>query len=351
MLALLACDVHAQSLREAAEESARLVGSAARSSQLSEPLYATTLAREFNLLEPEDELKWEVIHPAPTTFDFLPADRLVAFARMHGLKVRGHTLVWHQQLPAWVKEGQFSPAQLHRLLEEHIRVVVGHYRGEVFAWDVVNEAFDENGQLRSTLWYDSPGIGAGPGAAYIELAFRWAHATDPDALLFLNEAECETVNRKSDAIYKVVQEFKQRNVPLDGIGLQMHIFDLNPDLAGIAANIHRFAALGLQVHITEMDVAVPVDAVGRPRDPQDTVRQADIYGKIASICFSEPRCRVLQTWGFTDKYSWIRSSTHGAKGAALAFDASYAAKPAYFALRKAFLIPATPLTPPSGDAR
>lgn len=335
LLWLFARGAIAQSLRDVADASGRLIGTAARSSQLTEPLYAATLSREFNLLEPEDELKWEVIHPAAKTFDFLPADRLVIFARMHGLKVRGHTLVWHRQLPRWLEDGEFSPAQLHRLLEDHIRTVVEHYRGQIFAWDVINEAFDENGQLRSTLWYDKPGIGL--GSTYLELVFRWAHEADPDALLFLNEAEAETVNRKSSAIYKVLQDFKTRHVPIDGIGLQIHIFGLDPDFVGIAANIHRFAALGFEVHITEMDVAVPINAADRVRNSEDAGRQAEIYRRIASICFGEPRCRVLETWGFTDKYSWIGSSTHGAKGAALPFDAAYAAKPAYFGLRQGMM--------------
>lgn len=335
-------------LRDAASN--RLVGAAARSSQLSEALYAATLAREFNLLEPEDELKWEVIHPQPATFDFLPADRLVAFARMHDMKVRGHTLVWQKQLPPWltgatVKNG-ISAAQLNALLKAHIEAVVGHYRGKVFTWDVVNEAFDENGRLRSTLWYDSPGIDVGPGTAFIETALRWTHAADPDALLFLNEAECEAVNRKSDTIYKVAQDFRRRGVPLDGIGLQMHIPDLKPDFEGIAANIHRFAALGLQVHITEMDVAVPVDPAGNPRNPEDVARQAGIYRRIAQICFSEPRCTALQTWGFTDKYSWIRSSSKGTKGAALLFDGLYTPKPAYFGLREGMQAPPASATAP-----
>jgi endo-1,4-beta-xylanase len=341
----------AQSLRARADLADRLVGSAARSSRLNEPLYAVALGREFNLLEPEDELKWEVLHPTPATFDFLPADRLLSFARGHGMKMRGHTLVWHHQLPPWLSDGHFSPDQLRRLLEEHIRIVVTHYRGQVFAWDVVNEAFDENGQLRSTLWYNAPGIGSGPGTAYIETALRWARAADPDALLFINEAECETLNRKSDALYKALGDFKRRGLPLDGLGLQMHIFDLNPDFPGIAANIHRFAALGLQIHITEMDVAVPVDPEGQPRNPSDSIRQAEIYRKIASICFSEPGCTAFQTWGFTDKYSWIRSSTRGAKGAALLFDASYAAKPAYFAVREALPEPPGPPNRPLREPR
>ena len=137
----------AQSLRKEADRTNRLIGSAARSSQLGEPFYAFTLGREFNLLEPEDELKWEVLRPTPAEFNFAPADRLVSFARTHGMHVRGHTLVWARQIPPWLAEGTFSPAQLHRLLHDHIRTVVSHYRGQVFAWDVVNEAFDENGRV------------------------------------------------------------------------------------------------------------------------------------------------------------------------------------------------------------
>jgi endo-1,4-beta-xylanase len=338
-LSILGVDANRRTLREQAEQSGRLIGAAARSSQLNEPLYAMTLAREFNLLEPEDELKWEIVHPDVTRFDFVRGDRLVMFARMHGLKVRGHTLVWHHQIPPWLADGQFSPAQLHHLLEDHIRTVMEHYRGQVFAWDVVNEAFDENGQLRSTIWSSRPGIGVGTGTAYIETALRWAHAADPDAHLFLNDAECETVNRKSDAMYRVLQDFKQRRVPLDGIGFQMHVSDLNPDFSGIAANIRRFAALGFEVQITEMDVAVPVDASGRPWHLEDVARQAEIYRKIAAICFSEARCTALQMWGFTDQYSWIRSSTHGAKGAALPFDSNYAPKAAYFGLRDGLAVP------------
>ena len=188
----------------------------------------------------------------------------------------------------------------------------------MFAWDVVNEALDENGELRSSIWYDRPGIGlAGKGPAYIEQAFRWAHAADPDALLFYNDAEGEAVNHKSDAIYAIVKDFKRRGVPIDGIGLQMHIFDLQPDVASIAANIDRFTALGVQVHITELDVALPTDTSGNLRIPSDLLKQAEIYRQIAATCLSRRCCTALQTWGFTDKYSWIRSFFRGNKGSAL----------------------------------
>ena len=157
------------SLREAARSSGVLIGAAVRPAQLSEAAYASTLAREFNMLEPEDALKWEVVHPARQSFDFSQADQIVEFATQHGMKVRGHTLVWHHQNPKWLTEGKFTSAELAQILEQHIKTVVGHYRGKIFAWDVVNEAFAElrQGELRSTIWRDQPGIGlAANGALY-----------------------------------------------------------------------------------------------------------------------------------------------------------------------------------------
>jgi endo-1,4-beta-xylanase len=352
-----------QTLRESAQGRQILIGTAVRPSQLSEALYTSTLAREFNMLEPEDALKWEVVHPRRHDFDFSQADQILEFATKHSMKVRGHTLVWHRQNPKWLTEGHYTSTELGHILEDHIKTVVGHYRGKIFAWDVVNEAFDEvrPGNLRSTIWRDQPGfalgrndpdsspeprassnpVGAEPVAssskqtyAYIEQCFRWAHEADPQALLFYNEAEAETINTKSDAIFSMVRDFRQRGAPIDGVGLQMHISNLNADVASVSANIKRLTELGVQVHITEMDVALPVDSNGNAR-AEDLNRQADIYRDLAIACLSHPGCTAIQTWGFTDKYSWIGSHTKHRQGAALLFDQNYRAKPAYKALRDA----------------
>ena len=329
--------VREQSLREAAQDSGMLIGTAVRPAYLSESVYASTLAREFNMVEPEDVLKWETVHPDPQSFDFSQADQIVDFATRHEMKIRGHTLVWHQQNPKWLTEGKYTSGELAQILEKHIKTVVGHYRGKIFAWDVVNEAFDElqPGKLRSTIWRDQPGIGlAGNGSAYIERCFRWAHEADPQALLLYNEAGAETMNPKSDAIYAMVRDFRQRGVPIDGVGFQMHVANLHSDVSSVSANIKRFTALGVQIHITEMDVALPVDTGGSPR-PEDLQKQADIYREVATACLSHPRCTAIQTWGFTDKYSWIGSHSKKTQGAALPFDRNYGAKPAYRALRDA----------------
>lgn len=324
----------AQSLRERADPLGFLVGTAVRPYALSDQQYSATLGREFNMIEAEDAMKWWVLRPDQSTFDFTQADRIVGFAETHRMKVRGHTLVWGWTNPAWLTSQAFTAEQLAQLLREHITRVAGHFRGKVFAWDVLNEGFDEKGKVKASIWYDQPGIGlSGKSTAYIEQVFRWAHEADPDALLFYNDGGAETLNAKSDALYAMVKDFRRRGVPIDGIGLQMHIFDLPPDVAGINANIARFTALGVQVHLTEMDVALPVDTNGNAT-AEDLAIQAEIYREIASICLAHPGCNAIQTWGFTDKYSWVGSATKKTKGAALLFDRNYRPKPAYEAVQK-----------------
>jgi endo-1,4-beta-xylanase len=224
------------------------------------------------------------------------------------------------------------------MLQQHIETVMKHYAGQVFAWDVVNESFLADGRVEPSIWYDQPGIGfAGKGTAYIEQAFRWARAADPKALLFYNDYDTEGINPKSDAVYAMLKDFKARGVPVDGVGLQMHIFNLSTkDISTLTANIARLAALGLEVHITEMDVGIPIDAKGRLLNRADLSTQADIYCFVMKACLEQPRCTAVQTWGFTDKYTWVTDYTKGQKGAPLIFDQDYAPKPAYRALLDAF---------------
>lgn len=322
----------AQSLREEADNAGLLIGTAVRPSQLSEAAYASTLAREFNMVEAEDAMKWWVLRPDRSTYDFRQAEELVRFAQSHQMKVRGHCLVWGRDNPHWLTQSQFTTRQLSRLLHEHINRVMKHFSGEVFAWDVVNEALDENGNVRDSLWYNQPGIGLSlRGTAYIEQVLRWAHKADPKALLFYNEAEGEGTNRKSDSIYAMVKDFKRRGIPIDGVGLQLHIPKLKADTRAIGENIARLTALGVQVHITELDVSLPVEA-----DDQlhldNLNRQAEIYREIVRACLNNPGCTAIQTWGFTDKYSWIGSHSHGSRGRALPFDRAYRPKPAWRAI-------------------
>jgi endo-1,4-beta-xylanase len=326
----------AQSLRQAADGAGLLVGTAVRPSLLSETAYAKTLAGEFNMVEPEDAMKWPALRPDASSFDFRQGDEVVRFAQAHQMKVRGHCLVWDHDNPDWLTKNHYTTRQLSRILQEHITRVMGHYAGQVFAWDVINEATDENGRARNSIWYNQPGIGfSRRGSAYIEQAFRWAHKADPRALLFYNEVEGEGLNRKSDAIYAMMQEFKRRRVPIDGVGLQLHVPGTKVDTAsmaaGVSANIARLTALGLQVHITELDVPLPVDPDGSVR-PGDLARQAEIYRSIVGACLNNAGCSAIQTWGFTDRYSWIGSHSKHTLGAALPFDRDYRPKAAHRAI-------------------
>ncbi|MGC1371270.1 MAG: endo-1,4-beta-xylanase [Candidatus Sulfotelmatobacter sp.] len=325
-----------QTLRAAADSAGVLIGTAVRPSQFGEKRYASVLAREFNMVEPEDALKWLALRPDQRTYDFRAGDEVVRFAQQHQMKVRGHCLVWGRDNPDWLVRGNFSSRQLSRLLHDHISRVMKHYAGQVFAWDVVNEALDEKGELRDSIWYNQPGIGfAANGTAYIEQVFRWAHKADPHALLFYNEAEGEDLGRKSDAVYAMVEDFKQRGVPIAGVGLQMHIPSIDVDIAAesaaISANIARLSAIGVQVHITELDVSVPVDSSGTA-SPGDLQRQAELYRSVVRACLLNRGCSAIQTWGFTDKYSWIRSHSRGKRGNALLFDRDYEPKPSYKAV-------------------
>ena len=310
----------AQSLRGAAFNKKILIGAAVAPDYIrQEPQYSSTLGREFGALTPENTMKFGPLRPTQTTFNFDDADFLVNFAQANGMQVRGHTLIWHNELPPWLLAGNFSRDDLIAIMREHISTVVGRYRGHVYAWDVVNEAIDDQtGQLRQTIWLK------GIGPDYIDMAFQFAHAADPNAKLIYNDYGGEGLGKKSDAIYALVKGMKERGVPIDGVGLQSHFrLDALPAAADVDANMKRLGALGLQVQITELDIRMAVP----PTEP-NLSRQADQYREYLQTCLANSDCTMFVMWGFTDKHSWIPSINPGS-GAALIFDEQYQPKPAY----------------------
>ena len=343
---LLVAPLAAQTtLREAAGHRL-LVGAAADADEYGQPnrlldaAYAEALASQFNMLEAENAMKWDAVEPVSGTFEFSPGDKLVAFAEAHRMKVRGHNLCWHRQVPAWLTAlaKTATPAQLAAIFERHIAAETGHYRGRVFAWDVVNEAFDnphgagEVG-LRDSIWYNRPGIGVA-GTGFIERAFRIAHAADPDAKLFYNDYGIETPGPKLSAVLAMAKDFLARGVPLHGIGFQAHLM-LNgaPTAAELARSMKEVAALGLEIHITELDVRVPVDASGNA-SAADLAAQAELYRRVVSVCLAQPACTAVQVWGVSDGHSWVPHAYPGF-GAALLLDAQYRPKPALTAVMEA----------------
>ena len=323
-LETMASDAALVTLRDLAEARGIHVGAAVLVDPLrNDPIYAQTLRREFNMLTSEMALKMDALRPNRDTFDFDDADYIVRFAQENGMEVRGHTLVWYNQLPGWIQNGSFSREELMDILREHIQTVVGRYRGRIMAWDVVNEAIDEDGSFRDNIWLRVI------GPEYIDYAFQWAREADPNALLFYNDYDGEGLGAKSDAIYELVRGLVQRGVPIDGVGLQMHIgIDDPPRMEDVAANIERLAALNLQVQITELDVQIQD---GQGLEEERLMEQAQLYREIARICLAHEACTALVTWGFTDQHTWIPAYT-GQADAPLIFDQSYQPKPAYYAL-------------------
>lgn len=289
-------------------------------------LYQAVLAREFGMMTAENAMKFSALHPAQGTYTFTDADALVDFAERNDMRVRGHTLIWHNQLPGWVTGTNWTRDEMIAILEDHIDAVVGRYKGRIGAWDVVNEAVSDEGGMRNTVWLDRI------GPEYLALAFRQAHAADPDAQLYYNDYSAEGLTNKADEVYELVRDLKNDGVPIHGVGLQMHLtLTGDPTPTAVAANIARLNALGLDVQITEMDVRMEL-----PADESKLFQQATRYRNMLNVCLDADACSAFVLWGFTDRYSWIPSFFPGA-GAALIFDAGYDPKPAYHALQDALL--------------
>jgi endo-1,4-beta-xylanase len=313
---------HPRGLRDLAPRP--LIGTAVDTDLLeADATYTRILDREFNSVTAENAMKWESVEPERGVPDFSAADKLVAHARAHRQIVRGHTLVWHNQLPPWLTAGTFTDEELEAILHEHITDEVSHFRGRVYAWDVVNEAFNEDGTLRDTIWLRQ----LGPG--YIAKAFRWAHEADPHAKLYYNDYNLESIGAKSDAAYALVQDLRRRGVWIDGVGFQGHLGIQYPYPGTLGDNLERFAALGVDVAITEADVRMIL-----PVTTEKLATQADYFRAMLDSCQAVRRCVSFTVWGFDDGHSWVPGVFAG-EGAATPFDESYQPKPAYFALREA----------------
>jgi endo-1,4-beta-xylanase len=314
----------ADTLRELATENNIHIGAAVDVEVLQKDArYAQLLAREFDLVTPENAMKFEVIHPERDQYDFTEADALVDFAEQHGMEINGHVLVWDQQLPDWLTKGHFSRDELKDILHDHIRTLVSHYRGRLVSWDVAAEAVGEDGKPRETFW--SRGI----GPDYLELAFRWAREADPNVRLRYNDYGGEGLGIKSQGIYDLVAKLREEGAPIDGVGLQMHIEPGDaPSIKDVRTNMERLAALGLETYITEMDVALTM-----PAGSSALQTQTKLYRNMLQACLLVPQCRSFSTWGVTDRYSWIPEFFPG-RGAALLFDQDYQPKPAYYGVQR-----------------
>lgn len=295
----------------------------------NDAVYRDTLAREFRMITPGWVMKFRALCSRPHTYDFAEADRVVAFAEAHGLEIRGHTLVLNYDIPAWLAKGQNTQAHLEQILRRHIETVVSRYRGRIYAWDVVNEPFEYGAPVES-VWAQAF------GDDYVAKVLRWTHDIDPEARLFINENWAEAVDEQSNALYALVSDLIHRGVPLHGVGFQMHVGLGEHETMQTALpprefsrNLRRFSELGLEIHVTEMDVRINF---GRGTEQQRLAAQADVYRDVLSVGLQTPGFKALVQWGVCDNDPWI-AAMYGVPDKPLLFDGQYSPKPAYHALK------------------
>ncbi|MEU4690113.1 endo-1,4-beta-xylanase [Actinoplanes sp. NPDC023714] len=308
----------ATTLGASAAQTGRYFGVATSAFKFSDTPYMTILNREFTSLVPENDMKWDATEPQQGRFTYTNGDRLVSHAQSRGMSVRGHALLWHAQQPSWAQG--LSGTALRSAAINHVTQVATHFRGKIHSWDVVNEAFADGGsggRRDSNLQRT--------GNDWIEAAFRAARAADPGAKLCYNDYNTDGVNAKSTGIYNMVRDFKARGVPIDCVGLQSHLgTTLDPTYQ---QNIQRFADLGVDVQITELDV-------------QQGGNQANIFAAVTRACLAVARCTGITVWGVRDSDSWRTGQNP------LLFDANGNRKAAYTAVLDA-LNAAGPTAPTS----
>jgi endo-1,4-beta-xylanase len=329
-----------------------LLGVALNDAQIAgqDPAALEIVRRHFSTISPENVLKSDAVHPEPDRFEFAAADQYVALGAQRGLFVVGHVLVWHQQTPSWVFEGApgatLDPKLLLSRLQAHVRTVVGRYRGRVQAWDVVNEAFEDDGSWRKTPWY------ATLGEEYVSRAFEFTHEADPEAQLYYNDYNLWKTAKRAAAV-RLVTSLRERGIPIDGIGEQGHWLLDDPPLEAIEAALVDLAKTGRQIMITELDVdplprpeeLIGADvskrveltpeldpyADGLPEGLQQ--RLAQRYRDIFSLFVKHRAVSRVTFWGVTDADTWLNNwPVRGRTNHPLLWDRQGRPKPAFDAV-------------------
>jgi endo-1,4-beta-xylanase len=331
-MVLAAAPAAADPLKVHASARGKIIGNAVDNNEITDAAYRPLIASEFNQLTPGNAMKWDATEPNRGQFNFTRADEIVALAQQNGQSVRGHTLVWHSQTPSWVQN--LNATDLRAAMQTHITTVVDRYEGDLYAWDVVNEPLNEDGTLRNSFWFSRL------GESYIADAFRMARAADPDVKLYINDYNTDGLGAKSDGMYRLVQSLLAQGVPIDGVGFQSHLAIQYGFPNQMQQNLQRFADLGLDVAITELDVRMQL-----PSDSTKLATQATYFRNVVNACLAVTRCVGVTVWGYTDKYSWIPSTFPG-EGAAHLADANFQQKPSYAAVHDALAGGTTPDTTP-----
>jgi endo-1,4-beta-xylanase len=323
-------------LRQLAAKHDIQIGNFAIRSLINEKPYDVILSSQFDLALADNTPNWYFtdggLRPAPDRFNFEHMDEVVEYAESRGLAIQAHHLLWGEEkwLPDWLKNGNYTPAELEGIISTHIQSVVQRYQGRIAQWTVVNEVFSRVLHVNGLRDWWSVNT---QGQAYIDQAFTLARQADPQAELLINDFNNEVENDISNATYDYIVGALARGVPIDGYGMQMHIDGTSPPKKeDVIANIRRFAELGLSVHITEFDVNMN-DGAGSSAERNQ--KQARIYYDMARACIESNMCSSFSLLGITDKETWY--SHMGLEDPRpLPFDKDYQPKPAFIALRNAF---------------
>jgi endo-1,4-beta-xylanase len=290
----------------------------------SDPVYKSIAIKQFNSITPENIFKAEYIHPEQLFFNWTQADSLTSFCEHNNKRLYGHTLIWHKQLPQWILDYQGSSADWVELMKTHIQTIVTHFRNKVTAWEVVNEAFNEDGTLRNNIWKQKI------GSDYIEKAFIYAHEADPNALLFYNDYNLEMNPTKRHSVLSLLNNLRNRGVRVDGIGIQMHVNTSYPEPSQIASAFQEIAVNNFKIHLSELDISInPLDQNIEPSEKL-LIEQANVLGNIVFNYNEIPNQYQygITFWGISDKNSWIRNF-YNREDYPLLYDDNYLPKPCY----------------------
>jgi endo-1,4-beta-xylanase len=335
-----AASPEAQSLRQLAEARGVRIGVAYKDGG-GAGAYNTTLAREFNAVVGENNMKWGSLQATRGNFTFGDADGMVQFAQQNGMAVRGHNFVWHQQggfaanMPAQATV-QATRDTMFKIMKSHITAVMQHYKGKIYEWDIVNEAVARDsagmrlGTGASSSFWSSRTDAANHDWDFVDSAYTYAREADPAAVLVYNDYDCEGMGKKSDLVYGLVSRLKAKKL-IDGVGLQCHFYVPGTSTGSngafpadeMAANLRRLSDLGLRISLTEADFRIPT-----PASAANLQAQRQAYEKLIGLCLANPACKTIVFWGLNDGQSWIPGNFPG-QGAPLLFDDGFKAKPAY----------------------
>ncbi|KAJ1547121.1 hypothetical protein HK096_004244, partial [Nowakowskiella sp. JEL0078] len=302
----------------------KFFGCAVGTSDITDTAFTSLVSTQCSVSVPGNAMKWDATETSQNTFTYTDADAFMAFANKNSLSARGHTLLWHNQLPTWVSGGTWTNATLTSVIQNHVTNVVTHFKGQILAWDVVNEIFNEDGSFRTSVFYNVL------GSDFVKIAFNAARAADPNAKLYINDYNIENPGSKATAMANLVTKLKAEGynltvigVPIDGIGSQCHLIVGSVSKSNIQSQLQTFANLGVEVTITELDIRAAT-----PISTSNLAQQQTDYNNVFTACLAVTGCKGIVTWGISDRYSWIPTTFSG-YGDALPYDKNLLPKPAY----------------------